>query len=353
MSDPNNPPSEPVPGDLSGEPRTCYHTFLWRSRTSLTIYAAKLAKTLKDLPEDDTEPPAWATTDQAAAAAELSTLGPSTLFNMNEATIEDTIPKDRPLIAPLAPMAVLRAEYENGNTIFVKQIDWLVDKGYKGVRRTRGDGDCFYRSLAFAYVERIMHSDDPELNVMRAISTLETTPAMLSSVGFQELVFEDFFDIFKNLIMRIVQPEPGKSRLTARALFDTFNNPEESNSIVMYLRLLTSAQIRLDPEEYAPFLFHPEIGEPMETVTFCENFVEAVGKEADHVQMTALTRALRVNVNVAYLDGHAHKDGEIDVDFVQFENAPEPEDPITLLYRPGHYDILDNRDQESLTLEPL
>lgn len=37
-------------------------------------------------------------------------------------------------------MGVLRAEYENGNQVFVQQIDWLVNKGYKGIRRTRGDG---------------------------------------------------------------------------------------------------------------------------------------------------------------------------------------------------------------------
>lgn len=53
-----------------------------------------------------------------------------------------------------------------------------------------------------------------------------------------------------------------------------------SNSIVVYLRLLTSAQMRLDPDAYAPFLFHPELGEPMDTREFCETFVEAVGKEA-------------------------------------------------------------------------
>lgn len=61
---------------------------------------------------------------------------------------------------------------------------------------------------------------------MRAISMLEATPAMLTSVGFQELVFEDFLDIFKDLITSIVQPEPGHPRLTQRALFDAFNNAE-------------------------------------------------------------------------------------------------------------------------------
>jgi ubiquitin thioesterase protein OTUB1 len=53
-----------------------------------------------------------------------------------------------------------------------------------------------------------------------------------------------------------------------------------SNSVVVYLRLVASAQIRDDPDEYTPFLFHPETGESMGTREFCEHFVEAIGKEA-------------------------------------------------------------------------
>ena len=52
-----------------------------------------------------------------------------------------------------------------------------------------------------------------------------------------------------------------------------------SNSIVVYLRLLTSAEIKTNPD-YAAFLFHPETGDQMEPEMFCNNFVEAVGKEA-------------------------------------------------------------------------
>lgn len=93
-------------------------------------------------------------------------------------------------------------------------------------------------------------------------------------------------------------------------------------------------------------------------------------QDIDHVQMTALTRVLKINVNVAYLDGHAHQNGE--VNFVTFDNAIGPEEPINLLYRyaeilsalhvyrsqtfldrPGHYDILDSKDREDLTLDPL
>ncbi|KAI0920455.1 hypothetical protein AcW1_002189 [Taiwanofungus camphoratus] len=280
---------------------------------------------------------------------EFASLTPIRAYEMNQSLLDETIP-DRPLIAPLTPvMASLRPEYEGGSQTFVKQIDWLADHGYIGIRRTRGDGDCFYRSLAFAYIERILLSTDTALTVTSAISALEASQPLLEAAGFQRLVFEDFYDCFVSVINKIITPEGDGQLLTSTMLLEAFNSPEVSNSIVVYLRLLTSAQIRADPESYASFLFHPEIGEPMEIRDFCENFVEAVGKEADHVQITALSRALRVNISVAYLDGRAHGSQEGQVDFVQFHNTDEVDtDPVILLYRPGHYDILDRRSEDPL-----
>ncbi|THH18226.1 hypothetical protein EW146_g2721 [Bondarzewia mesenterica] len=254
----------------------------------------------------------------------------------------------RPLIASVVGLDVLRAEYENGSQSFVQQIDNLQSQGYHGVRRTRGDGDCFYRSLAFAYMERIINSQDRPLAVAKAISTLETTLPMLDAAGFQKMVYEDFYEVIEGLIKHIAEPNAQGEYITPDTLLEAFQDPETSNYIVVYLRLLTSAQIRTDPESYEPFLFHPEIGEPMSIRDFCEAFVEAVGKEADHVQVTALSRALKINVSVAYLDGRS-LDGK--VDFVEFHSAVDSSDePLVLLYRPGHYDILDKRTIEALPL---
>lgn len=83
-------------------------------------------------------------------------------------------------------MRVLRAEYENGNQTFVDQIDWLVEKGYKGIRRTRGDGtsigfhydlsisqihdfishigDCFYRCTSQSYESAMKPSQTQSIN---------------------------------------------------------------------------------------------------------------------------------------------------------------------------------------------
>jgi ubiquitin thioesterase protein OTUB1 len=79
--------------------------------------------------------------------------------------------------------------------------------------------------------------------------------------------------------------------------------------------------------------------------------------------MTALSRALKINVKVAYLDGRS-SDGK--VDFVEFNHADPGVEPMTLLYRcvdcatvrskvliiqfdrPGHYDILDRRETDAV-----
>jgi len=154
------------------------------------------------------------------------------------------------------------------------------------------------------------------------------------------MVFEDFYDVLISLIRQIVVPEPDGSTLTPSILLEAFQDAEVSNCIVVFLRLLTSAAIRTEPESFTPFLYHPETGDEIAPQEFCERYVEACGKEADHVQISALTNMLKLNIEIAYLDGHSD-DGS--VSFVQFYNMP-PEDfantPV-LLYRPGHYDILE------------
>jgi hypothetical protein len=48
----------------------------------------------------------------------------------------------------------------------------------------------------------------------------------------------------------------------------------------MYLRLVTSAQIRSHEIDFMPFLADPELQELIPASKFCENYVESTGKEA-------------------------------------------------------------------------
>lgn len=210
---------------------------------------------------------------------------------MAQDALDDASSTNRPLIASVAPMDVLRAEYENGSRSFVKQIDYLKGQGYAGIRRTRGDGDCFYRcastlpsypssprhpsyhsflqtsssvtlctpslhllvsryvhvydpqdlptplsiphhpshmpsALAFAYIERILASEDLSLAVMTAISTLDSTLPMLDAAGFEKIVYEDWYDVFVGLIRSIGEPDAGGKVLTPEGLLEAFQNVE-------------------------------------------------------------------------------------------------------------------------------
>ncbi|PCH43001.1 cysteine proteinase [Wolfiporia cocos MD-104 SS10] len=309
---------------------------------------------LPDVGEADVNgrPPSYTTAEDAELfslpPSDLDSLTPLQTYEMNENFLSESVP-DRPLIAPLAPMATLRTEYEGGSQLFVKQIDWLTKYGYAGIRRTRGDGDCFYRSLAFAYIESILLASDKALAVTSAISVLESTQSLLEQAGFDRMAFEDFYDCFVNLIKRVITPDNAGQLLSSSMLLEEFNMPEVSNSVVVYLRLLTSAHIRADPDSYIPFLLDPDTGELNDLQQFCISQVEAMGKEADHVQIIALSRVLKVNITVAYLDGRPHNSQEGKVDFLEFHNADIPGmNPVILLYRPGHYDILDKRNEEPL-----
>lgn len=56
--------------------------------------------------------------------------------------------------------AVTRAaEYQSGSAVFVAKIKKL-ETMYKSIRRARGDGNCFFRSFIFAYMESLVHTAD-------------------------------------------------------------------------------------------------------------------------------------------------------------------------------------------------
>lgn len=73
-----------------------------------------------------------------------------------------------------------------------------------------------------------------------------------------------------------------------------------------------------------------------------------MGEESDHVHITALTDALGIPVRIVYLDrSGGGSDDALEINHHDFvpELAPaafksDTSTLLTLLYRPGHYDIL-------------
>ncbi|KAI8996767.1 ubiquitin thioesterase OTUB1-like protein [Pilobolus umbonatus] len=240
-----------------------------------------------------------------------------------EQRIKDEEAEKIPLVCQEESIDKLEEEYKD-NEPFLKKIKNL-GKDYSKMRKCRGDGNCFFRAFGFAWFESAMKDADKyDTDLARLKSTFD----LLVNSGFQTLAFEDFYEATLEVFLSLK-----KYRDDPDMLLVHFQSNETSNAIVMHLRFIASAYLRLHSAEYEPFL----IDEMISIDDFCSMHVEAFGRESDHLQIIALTKALDVPIDVIYLDGGLH--GEAAVHSFRSDEASK-RNPLTLIYRPGHYDIL-------------
>ncbi|RDX98726.1 Ubiquitin thioesterase otubain-like protein, partial [Mucuna pruriens] len=270
---------------------------------------------------------------------------------------------------PFEPLSSLAAEYKSGSPILLEKIK-VLDEQYAAIRRTRGDGNCFFRSFMFSYLEHIMECQD-QAEIDRIQANVEKSRKALQTLGYADLTFEDFFALFleqlecviegketsishEELVLRsrdqsisdygeFLKTHPKCVDLISSTCLDKF-----VSSVVMFFRFVTSAEIQKRAEFFEPFI----LGLTNTTVEqFCKSSVEPMGEESDHVHITALSDVLGIPIRVVYLDRSSCDTGGVSVNHHDFmpvagylPNASccsEKNIPfITLLYRPGHYDIL-------------
>jgi hypothetical protein len=71
-----------------------------------------------------------------------------------------------------------------------------------------------------------MQSPDPTAAVAYSLSVLESTIYLLKRAEFQELVFEGFYDPFRDLIMNIDTLDDTGNLLTAETLLQALQEPQ-------------------------------------------------------------------------------------------------------------------------------
>lgn len=114
------------------------------------------------------------------------------------------------------------------------------------------------------------------------------------------------------------------------------------------MRVMAAAQMKSDPERYLPFVLAESY---YDIPSFCSKEVEPMGRECGMVQVSALAEYMGVRVVIEYMDGrmtpgegaklanHVFGEGEV-VENDDIASNTVDMTTITLLYRPGHYDIL-------------
>ncbi|XP_035683322.1 ubiquitin thioesterase OTUB1-like isoform X1 [Branchiostoma floridae] len=233
--------------------------------------------------------------------------------------IQQEIAETSQLIGDHEDLLLLSKEYSEEDNVYQGKIKDLRSK-YKCFRRTRGDGNCFYRAFGFSYLERLL---DDRKDLERFKEVAAKSKDMLVSLGFPAFTVEDFHDTFMEVVEKVEQQIPVEDLLA------TFRDQGLSDYLVVYLRLLTSGYLQQNEDFFVNFIeSYASVKE------FCGHEVEPMARESDHIHIIALTSSLDVGVRVEYMD----RAGSEEVNHHDFPEGTEPK--VFLLYRPGHYDIL-------------
>ncbi|XP_045057507.2 ubiquitin thioesterase OTUB2 isoform X2 [Desmodus rotundus] len=220
-------------------------------------------------------------------------------------------------------LSILRDHPEN--RIYQRKIQEL-SKMFTAIRKTKGDGNCFYRALGYAYLESLLGKSR---EILKFKERVLQTPSDLLAAGFEEHKFRNFFNAFYSVV-ELVEKDG-----SVCSLLKAFNDQSTSDRIVQFLRLLTSAFIKNRADFFRHF-----IDEEMDIKDFCTHEVEPMATECDHIQITALSQALNIALQVEYVD-----ETDTALNHHVFPEAATPS--VYLLYKTSHYNILyaaDKRD---------
>ncbi|CAK7322353.1 Ubiquitin thioesterase OTUB1 [Vulpes lagopus] len=233
--------------------------------------------------------------------------------------IQQEIAVQNPLVSERLELSVLYKEYAEDDNIYQQKIKDLHNK-YSYIHKTRPDGNCFYRAFGFSHLEALL-DDSKELQRFKAVSAKSKED--LVSQGFTEFTIEDFHNTFMDLIEQV------EKQTSVADLLASFNDQSTSDYLVVYLRLLTSGYLQRESKFFEHFI---EGGRTVKE--FCQQEVEPMCKESDHIHIIPLAQALSLSIQVEYMDrgGGGTTNPHI------FPEGSEPK--VYLLYRPGHYDIL-------------
>lgn len=83
----------------------------------------------------------------------------------------------------------LETEYRPDD-VYAKKVRDLSSK-YKSIRRTRPDGNCFYRAFAYVYFEKLL---DDKQEYQRFYDIAAKSKENLVNLGFPKFTVEDFHE---------------------------------------------------------------------------------------------------------------------------------------------------------------
>lgn len=235
--------------------------------------------------------------------------------------IENEI-NSKPLVGWLEKGWESMVEEFKANSSFARKIPYLAGK-YVGLRRIRGDGNCFYRGYTYQLVKLCLEDKALYVSVKAKI---DSSMDYLKEVGYKETEVEYFIDEVK----RFFGADFPKNEVEVDTFFA---DKGESMCLIWFMRLLAAGFIKHHWAERFCFF----AGETyIDAADYCSREVEPSERECEQIPVTAVCEYFGVRTCVEYLDQNPESDETQTYHF----GSETGEARIFLLYKPGHYDIL-------------
>ncbi|XP_051200468.1 OVARIAN TUMOR DOMAIN-containing deubiquitinating enzyme 1 isoform X2 [Lolium perenne] len=204
---------------------------------------------------------------------------------------------------------------------------------YSEYRKVAGDGSCFYRSFIYSYLELLVKV--PHEEELRLIGTLEPLLEKFQRLDLPGSYYHGH-DAFVNFILKCMDRKQTLSVSDYEDwLFQESQNDQLFANIISYLRLVTAIQICTEVEKFRHAI--PEL-DPSYPEGWCRQEVIPMHKDAFEVHVVALTDVLQVPLRTVNVD--ISKIAEPNTHIYESPDASPSVPCVTLLYRPGHYDII-------------
>ncbi|KAK4073177.1 uncharacterized protein Triagg1_5457 [Trichoderma aggressivum f. europaeum] len=242
-----------------------------------------------------------------------------------------------PFVGEKTPSDAITQEYAKADPVYVEKTIALPQT-YSHYRQIKGDGNCGWRAIAFAYYEKLIDLGD-QGQIEGEVARLMSLGHMISNIGRYEY-HEDFAEEAHNLLRDIAAniANPGLARVI---LLQRFNDSTIEANIIYYFRILSATSLKANAAIYDDFA--ADFGG---IANYCSQAIDIVNREIEHLGIIGLANLLLKPIDfvleIAYLD----RSPGSQVNRYRFPEEANSQDTtalgptLYLLYRPDHYDIL-------------
>jgi len=241
-----------------------------------------------------------------------------------ENALREQIQLTTPLISEILPINSLLDDYKNNNE-YSNSIKEITNK-YKSIRKVRRDGNCFYRSFIYRLFEYICMKNNQNLynQIKKKITDAKD---LIERNGYDWTFIKDFYNIFYTQFYYTFNSLEAKHTTVRDYLDALFSDKEAGNYLIYFIRYCIAAYLKENS-----FLYEVYVDMPFQN--WITNEVEAIDHEAEQIQIMACVNYFDIGVKIEYLNPRKNE-------VMKFpEDKPDNDIFITVLFTPGHYDIL-------------